>query len=185
MRLSHAVLLTLLVTATSLHAGAGRPIQIYAAGELAQPVGDLHDRVDGSPGGSLGLGYAPGFISTGEIEFVLRGGYERFNTNRNYGPDFRFITIGLDFKLNLTAASTSNYYLLLGAGYSHTGQCSFDVPGYTFKSHTEHNPYLSAGVGVEYRRNPVSPFVQIRFTDVSGKQIGDYQFFKFALGLKL
>jgi hypothetical protein len=174
-----------LAAALATQAQEGRPIRFYIAGGVHQAIGELREQVKTGYGGSAGLGLLPGSHSTGNIELVLRGQYDFFPSNSLHGPNISFVSGGLELKLNHVDDQSIIYYLLLGTGYSHTEWSSYQSAGTEIPETAKNNPYLSPGMGMEFTKQTLSPFVQVRLVLVSGQRIGNYYFVRAFLGIKL
>ncbi len=185
MRLMFLTLLCLLAAAGSAATQGTRSSHFYLAGSVERAIDHLGDWAANGFGGSIGFGLIPRTISTGDIEFVVRASVDAFPSDLPEGPDFTFLSAGLDLKLNLNHHCPNAIHLLLGGGWSRVKWSKLTTTGGITIDRVEKAPYASAGIGIEYRRSPLSPFAQVRLVYISGKMIGGYQFLKVALGVKL
>jgi hypothetical protein len=95
------------------------------------------------------------------------------------------MSVGLDFKLNLGYNEKTNWYMIAGAGLTKTKWHEYTVGNVTRAEYTQNDQYGEAGLGVELIRKDVSPFIQLRFSDVTGKRMGNYYFVRLQAGLKI
>ena len=184
-RLTLAVLVTcmLLAVATPLHAQEGKTFNLYVNASANEGLTGLGDRVKTGYGGSAGFGLVPRPLSSGDIEFILTVAYDYLPTNSEVGHDFTFIRTGLDFKLRWWQSKTTTPFFVLGGGVSFVKWSGYDRGDITVPKLDETKPYIAPGLGLEFDRGKVSPYVELRLVSISGQRFGDYRYARASAGL--
>lgn len=173
-----------LVVAKPLFAQDGKNINIYLSGAANEGLSDLGERVNTGFGGTAGLGVIPRPLSSGDIEFIFNLAYDQLPSNSDYGADFSFLRVGLDFKLRWWPSRSSSPYFVLGGGVSFNKWSSFTQrDGTAIDKLTETQPYIAPGAGIEFRQRKISPFFDLRLISISGQRIGDYRYGRASVGL--
>jgi len=180
------------------HSNSAPRISGYIAGGGGYAIGELAERAEFGFHGRLGIGLTLVPAPSGEIELIAQGGYNRFLSDIDTEGDFTLIPAGIDVKLGYRQQSGLTMYVILGGGYAYTRRESFimkrtvwEPSGPTVREQEINNRsencfYISPGVGVEIHRSAfLTPFIELRFTDISGTYIKDYQFFTIAVGLRI
>jgi hypothetical protein len=134
----------------------------------------------------------------GGIALAVRTEAHRFNSDIATEGDFQFLQAGLDIRLRFRQKSGSTLYLLLGAGYARVERMSFTTSQTRLTpsgmvtteskvpSRSESDPYATIGAGTLLAGSGgITPFVEIRLTDISGTYIRDYLFLSGTIGIKL
>ena len=162
-----------------------RLVHVYLGGGTALPVSNLADQTNSGYTGTLGVGIIPTFLSSGDIEIVLRGQYDRLSGASSTRPDISFMSVGLDWKLNLAPRRSTNWYLIAGGGFTRTAWHEFENNGRTIPQITESHLYGAGGMGIEFVRKSASPYIEARLANVTGPRMGNYYFFRIMAGLKI
>ena len=162
-----------------------RLVRVYAGGGACLPVSNLADQTKAGYSGTLAVGFIPTFLSSGDIEVVLRGQYDLLPTASNRRPDVSFMSVGVDWKLNLDPRQPTNVYFVVGGGFTHTIWHEVDKEDFRVPEFTQNHLYGSGGLGIEFLRKGVSPWVEFRLANVTGERMGNYYFFRLSAGLKL
>ncbi len=172
-----------ILTSTNGHV---KRLLFYVSAGVRLPVEAFGDRANTGFGGILALGFAPRSLSLGgEIELMLRLQADRFGSSLDSGPNFTFLSAGMDLKFNIDPTAERNFYLLFGGGVTQTRWSSYDTPYGERARVTTNDFYGSAGTGLTLKGKSVSPFMEARLTDVSGARMGNLYFLTLSVGLRL
>lgn len=196
-RIRISILFLLWLTgSTSCLAGSRAGLYLGGGGNLA--VGDLGERAETGYHAGLGAGVPLAAVPSGGIEFILRGFYHRLLSDTDTEGDFSFVAAGVDVKISYRQRNGSTLYLILGGGYAKARREQFmyrsavatasglRIIERQIESRSENDFYASPGFGAELAAGgPIKPFIEFRFTDVSGTYISDYQFVTVTLGIKI
>ncbi|MBU0983358.1 MAG: hypothetical protein KKA42_05780 [candidate division Zixibacteria bacterium] len=181
--IGRALILTICLTASAA-AETTWETHLYAGFQGGYAVRNAGDLVDEGYGFNVGFGVIPHPLSTGDVEVILRVHGDYFPAASDKTPNIGFYRAGLDWKLNLSPNNRRNVFLVLEGGYCYTRWTEYPVAGKGLIILTENSPFLSLGIGLECRAKKVTPFLELRATDVSGKRVGDYQFGALSLGVR-
>jgi hypothetical protein len=149
-------------------------------------VGDLADRAGLGFHGLLTVGYPLNRQVSGGIILSIRTEYHLFLADSKTDGDFAYLLAGPDLRISYEKSGGSQIYLLLSGGYAYTERKSYQNNGAEVPSVQENNLYATAGLGAEMGgKAKLQPFVEVRFTDVSGAYIRDHLFFSGTIGIRL
>ncbi|RME19234.1 MAG: hypothetical protein D6800_14520, partial [Candidatus Zixiibacteriota bacterium] len=165
------------------YAGTVRPL-LAVGGNGA--TGTSADRARQGITGRLGLTADSLFAFVPDLEVTLGGGYDLFFADTDSLPDISFLRGGLQLSLPFYASGASQLYFLLDGGYARLRFAAVTFNGITRASRTENDLYGSAGIGARWQaQRNLAMFAELRFTDVSGDVLRDYQFVQLLFGIEL
>ncbi len=155
-----------------------------AGGGLDLSVGQFGERT--KPGWHIRGGWGPTIFSSQNNRFdaIINSSYSNFKTEISHDGDYAIIKGGVDLRLMFDLSANSQYYLIAGGGVASVKVKEFEFNETLIKSMKETGPFLSAGVGIGLGKiQSVRPFVEFRFTDISGTHLREYQMFELTVGL--
>jgi len=161
-------------------------LRTHVGGGGGVAVGDLADRAGLGFHGLLTVGYPINKQASGGIALAIRSEFHLFAADSETDGDFVYLLAGPDLRISYDKTGGSMLYLLLSAGYAYTERKSYQNNGTEVPSVQENNLYATAGLGAEMGgKAKFRPFVEVRFTDVSGSYIRDHLFFSGTFGIRL
>lgn len=199
MSLLKNAILVLCVTALIGSSSQAQHLQLhwYISAGGAHATGDLDDPTGFGYVGRIGVGITLIEARSGGLDMVAYGQYSRFPSRIDTEGDFGFITPAIDLQLQFEQTNGSVLYLVLGGGYARLQKAAFTfrqskltASGQTIIEkqvgrYNENDFFVSPGIGAFIgRASGVRPFVEIRYTDISGAIIPDMQYVSMLFGVR-
>jgi hypothetical protein len=178
-------ILALALSFTSDPACAG-DLQFHAGGGGGVAIGDLANRAGIGFHGLFTVSYPLNRQASGGIAVAIRSEYHRFVADAEIDGDFVYLLAGPDLRISYDKGGGALLYLLLSGGYAYTERKGYENNGTEIPAVQENNLYATAGLGAEMGgKARLRPFVEVRFTDVSGAYVRDHLFFSGTIGIRL
>lgn len=159
-------------------------VSFFLGGSGSASLGKIADEASTAFGGIAGISFRLWLKSAPEITLRAIGSFDSFGGNNPSLSDFEFIRGGLDLRFAFTNAQNRPIYLLMGAGFAHVSVDRSDSSGGSVIRFRDNSAYISPGLGMELTYSgSIRFFAEVRFTNIDGKSVRDYQFWTLTAGL--
>lgn len=159
-------------------------ISFFLGGSGSASVGRIADEASTAIGGIGGISFRPWLKSAPEITLRAIGSFDSFGGNNPSLSDFEFIRGGLDLRFAFSNIQNRPIYLLMGAGFARVSVDRSDSSGGSVIRFRDNSAYISPGLGMELTYSgSIRFFTEVRFTNIDGKSVRDFQFWTLTAGL--